>query len=311
MKNVFLITPKKNNSLLKEEIYKKGKHVFSILTSWKKCVLIVDKVPKPQLIDGVKTTEFANIDFKEGEYDCKQTLMLADKSGDAENKKIRKIFKDGFYHYSFLDEGWKLHKIVYRLKGELSSQNVPVHKITLCTAQIELVYQVLSKAEFEDFAANGMPQSLYDDAVDNTGFIFDASTGLSIDDLELQDFQNQFKVKYDKAVEDANFGEAPVSKAKEIQYAVVGESWTNRSWYDLTIYEDFDFSKIEVVVLRDYVFGKNVCYETFSIMYGESEFEFRENFGADSTDYCLIDSNGNQKDLTLFDDDDDDDDDDE
>ncbi len=75
MKNVYLVMPQKNNSLVKEEIYKKGKLKLSIFTSWKKCVLITDSIPKSKIIDGIKITEFKNIQFKENKFDFKTKLI--------------------------------------------------------------------------------------------------------------------------------------------------------------------------------------------------------------------------------------------
>lgn len=310
MSNVNLVTPKKNNSLVKEEIYKKGKQTFSIVTTWKNCVLIVDKIPKSKLSDGVKFIEFSDVDFKDGRYDNKSSLALPDDLSDSDKKAIKKHFKDG-YLWLLSDEGWKSHKTVFKLKGEFDLVNVPVHKVTLFTSEIELVHKSLSKAEFDDYAKNGMPQSEFEDSVDNTAPIFDEMTSLSIDDEEIADFQNLFRIKYDLAVKNAGFeklASTKVKNQKDLQYAVIGESWIKRSWYDLTIYEDFDFEKIEINVSRDYVFGKGTCYETFTITYAGLEFEFRENWGANSTDYCLIDSNGKQTDLSLFDDEDEDED---
>lgn len=310
MSNVNLVTPKKNNSLVKEEIYKKGKQTFSILTTWKNCVLIVDKIPKSKLIDGVKFTEFSDVDFRDGRYDSKESLAIPDDVSDSDKKAIKKHFKDDYdYQMRWGEEGWKPHKTVFRLKGEFDSVNVPVHKLTLFTNEIELVHKSLSKAKFNDYASNGMPQSEFEDSVDKTAPIFDEITLLLIDDEEIADFEKLFKVKYDLAVNNAGFEKPAATKVKSqknLQYAVVGESWIKRSWYDLTIYEDFDFEKITIDVSRDYVFGKGTCYETFTITYAGQEFEFVENWGAASSDYCLIDSNGKQTELSLYDDEDED-----
>lgn len=303
MSNVNLVTPKQNNSLVKEEIYKKGKQTLSILTTWKKCVLVVDNIPKSKLIDGVKFSEFSNVGFKDGQHENKSSLVIPDELSEIDKKTIKKHVKDG-YLWALINEGWKPHKTVYRLKGEFEVANVPVHKVTLFTSEIQLVHKSLSKAEFDNYAADGMPQSEFDDSIDNEAPIFDESTSLSIDDEEIPNFQQFFKVKYDLAVNNAGFEREAATKVKsqnELQYAVVGESWIKRSWYDLTIYEDFDLEKIKIEVFRDYVFGKGTCYETFSITYAGQEFEFRENWGSNSSDYCLIDSDGNQTYLNLFD----------
>ena len=313
MKNVYLVMPKKNNSLVKEEIYKKGKLKLSISSTWKKCVLITDNIPKSKIIDGIKITEFKNIQFKENEFDFKTKLVLPDELTETEREKLKNIFKDGFT-WMLDSEGWKPSKLVYRLKGEFNAPSVPVHKLTLFTSEIELIHRSITSEEFQDYSKNGMPRSLFEDSVETSAPIFDDLTSLTIDEVEVPNFQKNFKIQYDLAVKDTAFEPAPFNnklKTKETHYAVIGESWIKRSWYDLIIYEDFDFSKIEISVSRDYVFGKEICYETFSLLYDKIEFEFRENFGANSSDFSLIDNKGNVTNLNLFDDDNEDEDEDE
>jgi hypothetical protein len=305
MKNIYLVTPQKSNSLVKEEIYKKGKLKLTILSTWKKCVILVDSIPKSKTIDGLKITEFKNIEFKANRYDFKNSLNLPDELSKNEKSKIKEILKDGFTW--MLDrEGWKSIKSVYKVRGEFNSINVPVHKLTLRTSQIELVHRSITSEEFEDYSKNGMPRSLFEDSILTSDPKFDELTSLYIDEVELPEFSKNFKIKYDQAVIDDNFKFPKIktkAKKNEIDYAVIGESWIKRSCYDLIIYEEFDFSKLEILISRDYLFGKETCYETFSLQYNEIDFQFREHWGANSSDYALIDSNGNETELNLIDDD--------
>ena len=91
MKNIYLVTPQKSNSLVKEEIYKKGKLKLTILSTWKKCVILVDSIPKSKTIDGLKITEFKNIEFKANRYDFKNSLNLPDELSKNEKSKIKEI----------------------------------------------------------------------------------------------------------------------------------------------------------------------------------------------------------------------------
>lgn len=311
MTNIYLVTPQKSNSLIKEEIYKKGKITFSVFSTWKKCVLLVDRVPKSKVIDDIKVTEFLNIQFKENEYEFENKLVLPIELSNNEKLKIKNIIKDGFT-WMLDSEGWKSKKSIYKLYGEFSAVSVPVHKLTLFTSEIELVHRSITSEEFNEYSKNGMPRSLFEDSVETSSPIFDELTSLSIDEVEIPEFNKNFKIKYDLAVKDAAFDPPPANiklKSKQIQYAVIGESWIKRSWYDLVIYEKFDFSKIEISVSRDYVFGKGTCYETFTIQYNGIDFLFRENWGANSSEYSLIDHKGNEINFNLIDDDEGDDDD--
>jgi hypothetical protein len=115
MKNVYLVTPQKINSLVKEEIYKKGKITFSIFSTWKKCIILVDRIPRSKATDNVKITEFANVQFKENEYDFKNKLVLPIELSEVEKFKIKNIIKDGFT-WMLDSAGWKLKKSIYFLK---------------------------------------------------------------------------------------------------------------------------------------------------------------------------------------------------
>jgi hypothetical protein len=97
--------------------------------------------------------------------------------------------------------------------------------------------------------------------------------------------------------------------AERCGYEVVGiyednESWIKRSWCELTIYEDFDFSKLQIYISRDDIFGSDSYVETFSLNYGEFDFEFRENYGANSSETYIVDSNGKQTEFEIIDDED-------
>ena len=115
---------------------------------------------------------------------------------------------------------------------------------------------------------------------------------------------------WNEAVKKANLArpsEKKKIKSSELKYAVVGEYWIKRAWYYLIIYEDFDFSKISIDVSRDYVFGSNTFYDTFSLSYDGRYFEFFENYGRNSTNEYIVDGNGKRSDFFVLDDLEDDD----
>ena len=306
MKNLFLISPQAANALIKEDVYQKGQSKLSIVSKWKKCLILAKSIPKSKTIDGTKSTEFKSIEFKENRSGFTRKLILPTEINKAEALKLKRIFRDGFT-WLIDKEGWKHKKSSYKLSGEFSANSVPVHNLTLATSEIELVHRAITPSEFEDFSKNGMPRSLFEDSVATSSPIFDDLTSLTIDEVEIPYFTKDFKIKYDLAINKAKF-ESPASKwdsqNQEIKYAVIGESWIKRSWYDLTIYESFDLSKLNISISRNYIHGKNIYYDTFDLEYDGSEFEFRENWGASSSQFALIDNKGNESNLILFDDED-------
>jgi hypothetical protein len=115
---------------------------------------------------------------------------------------------------------------------------------------------------------------------------------------EIPNFQKLFKQKYDQAVKEYEIEFPPSKKSNKknaksnLSYAVVGDRWIKRSWYKLTIYEEFDFSKIIIHISRDVLFGQDSYAETFRLSYGDIEFDFYENNGANSDSCELMSSDG-------------------
>jgi len=306
MKHLFLISPQAANALIKEDVYQKGQLKLSIISTWKKCVVLAESIPKSKMIDGIKFTEFKNIDFKENRSGFTRKLILPSEMDKSAALKLKRIFRDGFT-WVIEREGWRHKKSSYKLRGEFSANSVPVHNLTLATSEIELVYRAITPSEFEDFSKNGMPRSLFEDSVETSSPIFDDLTSLTIDEVEIPYFNKDFKIKYDQAIDQAKFeplASKSESQNQEIKYAVIGESWIKRAWYDLTIFESFDLSKLNISISRNYIYGKNIFYDTFDLAYDGVEFEFRENWGASSSQFALIDNRGNESNLILFDDED-------
>ncbi len=191
------------------------------------------------------------------------------------------------------------------------NHKVPVYVLTLCTSEIEILEKRITKKLFENYVSNGMPYSDYEDFQDSTEFnqpIFDELTNLSIDDKEIDNFDQLFRTKYDLAIQD--YGKkhlsSPKVKTTKVDYAVVGEKWVKRSWYKLTIYEEFDFSKLIIHISRQDYFGRNDCRDGFSLSYGDKEFEFIENHGSNSESESLMTSKGKSKNFDVLEEDDDD-----
>jgi hypothetical protein len=318
MPTTYLVTPLKKNSLVNEQIFKKGKHTFTVITTWEKVVLITESVPKNKTVDGKKVTILKEFKFKENRFDYKKKLVLPEDLSENEIKGLKKLFKsDDLYGWKLDESGWKSYKDSYTLFGEYESRHVPVHQLTLFSSEQELQILTLTKEQVTEFSKNGLPQSLLYELSDSTEVcapVFDERTSLSIDDEELPDFYEKFKIKYDDALKEANFPKLSKSKkvkSADLKYALVQESWIKRSWYELTIYEDFNFSKLQIYISRDDIFGSDSYVETFSLNYDELDFEFRENYGANSSETYIVDSNGKQTGFEIIDDEEDNEDEDE
>jgi hypothetical protein len=311
MSTKFLINPKRKNSLIKQEFYKKGKQSFYIESKWNECSILFDKKPKSKIVDGKKVTSLKNVNFKDGRFNEKERLVIPDDVSAEDKKVLRKKFKD-FSFYSIDDYGWKQSKEIYTLCGEFDIKEVPVHKLTLHTSEIEGLVMSITKEKFDEYRTVGMPYSdyeEYEDSVEYSGPIFDELTSLSVDGVEISDFQKIFGKKYDLALKEYEKEHSPIKKTNKkitksnISYAVVGDRWIKRSWYVLTIYEEFDFSKIVINISRDYLFGNDKFRETFTLSYGDIDFDFHENNGANSDSCELMSSDGKIVGFELLDED--------
>jgi hypothetical protein len=297
----FLVIPKKKNSVIKEAIYKKEKKTFTVISTWDACKFLVDQMPKSKLVDSKKVTKFTTVEFIENSYGNKDKVNFIEEIDDIDKKIIRKQVKSGYLYSLESEHGWKLSKFNYFLNGEFDIQEVPVHQLELFSSEIELIEKRISKEEFERYKNEGITYGEFMEIEDYTEAcspIFNDLTLLSIDDVAIPNFHEKFKLIYEEALKQYNKEYPPRKKLpgkpkkSELQYAVVGERWIKRSWYDLTIYEKFDFDKLEIYPSREYIFGSNSCREFFSLSYDGQEFEFRENYGSNSEEFNLISSDG-------------------
>jgi hypothetical protein len=310
MPTKFLITPKRKNSLVNQQNYKKDGESFCIESKWQQAEILVDKRPRSRFIDGKKVTTFKELGFKSNEYDYKTKLVFLNEVSDDNKKIVRHEYKQRNV-YSLIELGWKHTKSIFTLDGDFDIQQVPVHSLTLFASELEGLVMGISKEKFEEYKSNGMSFEDYlefDGESEYCSPIFDELTSLSIDDIELPEFQKLFKDKYSIAVKtyelqyphsDHKLKKKKIKKT-DLTYAVISERWIKRSWYVLTIYEEFDFSKLQVNLTRDYHPFRNTYVETFNLAYGEKDFEFLENFGANSQEDYLMCSDGTVEDFEVL-----------
>lgn len=316
MSTEYIVTPKEINSFVREETYKKGKLKFTVLSTWKTCkIIFTGAIPKAKTIKNVRVTRLKrrSFYFDENEFDYTSILVLPHKLAE----DIKELINNSYEQREFTDlknGGWILSKIVYKLLGDFNV--VPIHEITLFSMMYQIDQRNITKAEFEEYSINGMPQRLYYDICGNSGVVFAPVYSsdeyciptLSIDnDNDIPEFYEHFKIKYEEAKKNPYVLCAGpyqnVEDSEDIQYAVVEYNWVKRSWWNLTIFGDFDLQKISVSVSRSYIFESDEhFFETFDIYYDNQDFEFREHFGSNWQESFLINSNGEREDFDIYDD---------
>ena len=257
-------------------------------------------------------TNLKELTFKTHAYDSIQKLIISDEVPEEDVKIIKREYrKDNIY---FIDEfGWRASKTTYILHGQFDYKKVPVHELTLFTSEIQGLLMKIGREKFNEYKKIGMPYSDYEEFEENTSYsgpIFDELTTLTIDDVEIPNLKNLFKTKYGEAVKQYEKENKKTTKAKKKnpkstpEYAVIGEKWIKRSWYKLTIYEEFDFSKLHIYISRDMIFPTDSYRETFSLGYDDKEFEFYEADGTNADSCSLITSDGKEIGFNLLDEED-------
>jgi hypothetical protein len=311
MAKKYLITPKKQNTLIQKEFYRKGKKFFYIETVWYKPEIVVDKKPNLKAFNPTEGFLLNTFKFKSGELDSKSKLVVPDNIVDTEAKKIKNEYRK--YGYIFDIEGWESAETEIRVFGDLDIEETPYHLITLFSSEIEVLLMKISKDQYQSYLSEGLPQDQYDELEQNaeiSGSIYDESTIIDIDGTEIPNFHKLFKPKYIHSVKEyeKKYGTKLNNKNKKvkIEYAVVGERWIKRSWFTLEIFEEFDISNLKIEISRDVYFGRTDYIDTFSLNYAGKEFEFKENYGADSDDYYLMTSAGERNHFDIIDSDEED-----
>jgi hypothetical protein len=307
MTNKFLVIPKKKNSVVKQEFYRKGKQSFYIEKIYSRPEILLDTKINTKKYDAISGMILKKYSFKEGEYDYKTKLVLPDNLPTNDAKLIKRYYKK-HEMYCIDEHGWKQSKEITTLYGNFDIQEVAVNELTLFSGELEELLQIIPKEKFDDYAKNGMPYEDYlefDGESEYCSPIFDERTMLLLNDVEISNFQKLFKEKYDQALSEYN-KQYPITKdlnnkqKSELQYAIVGERWIKRAWYTLTIYEEFNFSKLEIHISREKYFGRDDFAEIFTLSYNEKEFEFLENYGANSEEIYLMSSDGKIKDFEVL-----------
>jgi hypothetical protein len=170
------------------------------------------------------------------------------------------------------------------------------NELVLFTSQIEYLCMHISKEQFKEYKDVGMPYEDHEEFNNSADYcepIFDDRTTLKVDGEEIKEFTDFMKDEYKKHLHhyETQITESKKTKSKDISYAVIGDRWTKRSWYKLSIKDDFDFSKLSVIFTRNVNFDSSLC-DTFTLFYSDEEIEFSESYSSNSDSEYLATSDG-------------------
>ncbi|MCG3775866.1 MAG: hypothetical protein JW395_2712 [Nitrospira sp.] len=297
--------------------------------------IVLDEKPNLRKYDPAVGFKFESSSFKnnfktfKGEY-----AVFPDGFPAKERKAIEKLINVGIYSYEYDEHGWQLIEECCLVFGDLNIHEVYVNNLVFYTGEINGVSSPLTKADFEQYRDNGMPQNIFDELTDDNDFagpILSDHSSLTVNDKDVEGFYNRLEslhnqavVEYDRThpfeskAQKTGRGKAKKGKKKTSgdsmdlsSYMFVYSAWTKRSFYELEIYEDFDIDRLRVEVSRDELhLGDHPIY-TFSLSYetqnGEIvDFSFRENHGTNSDSSCLYDTKGKAFNFEIIEGDDDD-----
>jgi predicted DNA-binding WGR domain protein len=299
-----LLTPTESSSLSRLIVFKKNDESFAIKEEYKNYSLLLDKDFSRNAKNNENELSLKKVNFFKNKYDLKNELIFENKISQKHKKLINNLFKTDDLE-NLCEEGWDKISKDFILNGDFSLTNIPVNNLTLLSSEIELIEKQISKKEFDLYLANGMPYDDYLDLEDNTlvcSPVFTEMTTLYENDVEIRSSNELLKKIYEKSKAHLEKQKNNKQNAKtSLMYGAKIERWVKRSWYKLTIYEEFDIDKLEITISRDYsISNAEFAYETFSLLYSGEDFEFDNNFGANTADYYLIKSNGEKFDLNIL-----------
>jgi hypothetical protein len=292
------------NALTQVQVYKKGREKYLQLKIYDACEVILDEIPKSKKIENRKNTIVKKLRFtKLSDYE--EQLSFPHELSEVDKNLIATAHEELNY-YELEDQGWIFKEEYYLIFGEFDAIEVEEFKLELITSEREICEAILSTKDFKRIVKNGIPQETYDDLMDSSsesGSVFNELTMLSLDGVEVKNFQNNFKKIYAKEVEKLKINKRN-SELKKLKYAFVRDSWIKCSNYGLIIYEEFDSSKLGCNVSLNKIFGSNQTFITYSMTYDGKDFEFDGGDGPSSVDDALVDSSGNQYEFSIIESDD-------
>jgi hypothetical protein len=309
------LTPAESSNLSRLIVFKKNDESFAIKEEYKNYFLLLDKDFSSNAKNNENELSLKKVNFFKNKFDLKNELIFENKISQKHKKLINNIFKT-YDLENLCEEGWDKISKDFILNGDFSLTNIPVNNLTLLSSEMELIEKRIIKKEFDLYLANGMPYDDYLDLEDNTlvcAPVFTEMTTLFENDVEIRSSNELLKKIYEKSKAHLEKQKNNKQNAKtSLMYGAKIERWVKRSWYKLTIYEELDIDKLEITISRDYsISNAEFAYETFSLLYSGEDFEFDNNFGANTADYYLIKSNGEKFDLNILEEEDEDEDEDE
>lgn len=181
-----------------------------------------------------------------------------------------------------------------------------LQKLKLFTSEVEYLEMPISKKEFEDYLSNGISEAISESLDDHFLYCrptFDDRVALLIDDEEIDESHALLTNLYQEALAKADL--SPTARKKVKKCALICERYIKRSWYELEI-DDFDINQITLEV--ESLPGKDPSesFVTFSVCYQGIPLEFSENYGTNSSETYLRDTDGYLFDLPTLSDEDED-----
>jgi hypothetical protein len=304
---------KKKKALVERKYYRKDEKFFYFEIQRDDNEIFIDVLPYASDNDPAEGVLLPlNSSFNGDGYTVgKGKLIFPENLSEAEVKLIKSEYKKQKSEYYLNVKGWAAdNNLSYVVYGKFEVKEVPVHKLTLVTSQTELCVMKISEDQFSNYLKNGVPENEYEELDYSTNYsspVFNTDTGiaLDLDGHDVLNFYDLFKLKYNKAVEiyEESHPQIKTQKISDLEFAAVSERFIKRSFYTLTIYEEFDFEKLEIEISKYDNFGSESKTLGFNLSYSgvtsDPHFEFYSHEGTDYIDDALISSNGVRYDLSV------------
>jgi len=178
------------------------------------------------------------------------------------------------------------------------------YKLTLCSPQTQISIKTITKKEFKKLTEQGIGEEEFEELQDELdGEVeFDYpiyewveisinDKAIKIDDAVIDKIYQKAKNKFDKENLNSQKTDKRKLKSDDEKYVIVWDRWFKRSFFELTIQEEFDINKLNYEIVSE-VMSNGIKYEGYIPFYGDEQIEYSWSHDWNSDDLSIFNSSG-------------------
>jgi len=285
-------------------VYRKNKRsYFTVERRRTACSAIATEIRKPNSCTPVVISDVL---FEGSSHKDAFFLTLSKGIDEKDKRRINKAFKadPDYLTLDGYERQWSESKDA--VQGGFNVLPVPYNVLTLSCSQIQVSVVEITRDQFIEFKASGLPRSFDDkfiDEIELEGAHFE-DVSFSVNYVDSKSGLSRIsrlykKSKSEDSVQSLKSDLRSTTVEKNKLFAIFLATLSDAT-YNLTIYEDFDPEKLGLEVESFPVKGFKSAFIGFQLSYGSQEFEFQGD-GGGPVEYYLVDSGGKLKKVSMAD----------